>query len=63
MPPYSHAAGNRGFLPVETLLWQNVDKLSTKVKKPAKATLVSKPAEPKASPKASKSNIDILVED
>ena len=48
---------------IETLLWQNVDKLSTKVKKPAKATLVSKPAEPKAAPKASKSNIDILVED
>ncbi len=48
---------------IETLLWQNVDKLSTKVKKPAKATLVSKPVEPKAAPKASKSNIDILVED
>ena len=49
---------------IETLLWQNIDKLSTRVKKPAKATLISKPAaEPKASSKASKSNIDILVED
>ena len=50
---------------IETLLWQNIDKLSTRVKKPAKATLVSKPAtETKATPaKSSKSNIDILVED
>ncbi len=49
---------------IETLLWQNIDKLSTRVKKPAKATLISKPAaEPKASSKATKSNIDILVED
>lgn len=49
---------------IETLLWQNIDKLSTRAKKPAKATLVSKPAaEPKAPAKTSKSNIDILVED
>lgn len=49
---------------IETLLWQNIDKLSTRVKKPAKATLVSKPAtEAKAPAKSSKSNIDILVED
>ena len=50
---------------IEALLWENVDKLSNKVKKPAKATLVSKPAaEAKAAPaKNSKSNIDILVED
>ena len=50
---------------IEKLLWENVDKLSPKPKKPAKATLVSKPAtEPKAAPaKSSKSNIDILVED
>ncbi|MBR2715133.1 MAG: recombinase RecA [Ruminococcus sp.] len=53
---------------IETLLWQNVDKLSTRVKKPAKATLVT-PAKPaaketqKAAAKSSKSNIDILVED
>ena len=50
---------------IEKLLWENIDKLSPKPKKPAKATLVSK-AEPKAEPKAaksSKSNIDILVED
>ena len=50
---------------IEKLLWDNIDKLSPKPKKPAKATLVSK-AEPKAEPKAaksSKSNIDILVED
>ncbi len=49
---------------IETLLWQNIDKLSTRVKKPAKATLVSKPAaEAKTTAKSSKSNIDILVED
>ncbi len=54
---------------IEDLLWQNIDKLSTRVKKPAKATLIQKPvaAEPKtsakASAKSSKSNIDILVED
>ncbi|MBQ8859858.1 MAG: recombinase RecA [Ruminococcus sp.] len=53
---------------IEDLLWQNIDKLSTKVKKPAKATLISKPAaETKATAKtpakSSKSNIDILVED
>ena len=49
---------------IETLLWENVDKLSPKSKKPAKATLVSKPAtEAKAPAKSSKSNIDILVED
>ncbi len=50
---------------IETLLWQNIDKLSTRVKKPAKATLVTpaKPAEKAAPAKASKSNIDILVED
>ena len=51
---------------IEKLLWENVDKLSPRPKKPAKATLVSK-AEPKAEPKttakSSKSNIDILVED
>ena len=50
---------------IEKLLWENIDKLSPKPKKPAKATLVSK-AETKAEPKAtksSKSNIDILVED
>lgn len=54
---------------IEDLLWQNIDKLSNKVKKPAKATLISKPAaskpaETKSAPaKSSKSNIDILVED
>ena len=53
---------------IEKLLWENVDKLSPKPKKPAKATLMSKSEdkdEPKASAKAksSKSNIDILVED
>ncbi|MBE6824641.1 MAG: recombinase RecA [Ruminococcaceae bacterium] len=48
---------------IETLLWQNIDKLSTRVKKPAKATLISKPAESKPAAKGSKSNIDILVED
>lgn len=53
---------------IETLLWQNIDKLSTRVKKPAKATLVSpakapEKAQSKSSSKSSKSNIDILVED
>ncbi len=48
---------------IEKLLWENIDKLSPKPKKPAKATLVSKSAETKAPAKASKSNIDILVED
>lgn len=47
---------------IETLLWQNIDKLSTKVKKPAKATLVTPKAESKPTSSA-KSNIDILVED
>ncbi len=52
---------------IEALLWQNIDKLSPKTKKPAKATLIDKTA-PKAEPsktsaKGSKSNIDILVED
>ena len=49
---------------IETLLWQNIDRLTTKTKKPAKSTLVSKPAsEPKPAAKTAKSNIDILVED
>ncbi len=51
---------------IEKLLWENVDRLSPKAKKPAKSTLVSKAepkAEPKSSAKSSKSNIDILVED
>ena len=48
---------------IEKLLWENIDKLSPKPKKPAKATLVNKPADTKAPAKASKSNIDILVED
>ena len=50
---------------IEALLWQNIDKLSSRAKKPAKATLVSKPStEAKTTPaKSSKSNIDILVED
>lgn len=47
---------------IETLLWQNIDKLSTKVKKPAKATLITPKAESKGANSA-KSNIDILVED
>ena len=49
---------------IETLLWQNIDKLSTRVKKPAKATPVVAPKTTEKAPaKASKSNIDILVED
>ncbi len=49
---------------IESLLWENIDKLSNRPKKPAKATLVTPAkAEPKAEPKSSKSNIDILVED
>ncbi len=51
---------------IEKLLWENLDKLSPKPKKPAKATILPKPAEKaatKASAKSSKSNIDILVED
>ncbi len=49
---------------IETLLWQNIDKLSTRAKKPAKATAVVAPkAAEKAPAKATKSNIDILVED
>ena len=48
---------------IETLLWQNIDKLSPKAKKPAKATPVSKPVEEKPAAKTAKSNIDILVED
>ncbi len=52
---------------IEALLWQNIDKLSPKSKKPAKATLINKTAaktEPaKTAAKGSKSNIDILVED
>ncbi len=47
---------------IEKLLWENLDKLSPKPKKPAKATILPKPAE-KAAAKSSKSNIDILVED
>ena len=51
---------------IEKLLWENLDKLSPKPKKPAKATILPKPAEKaaaKTSAKSSKSNIDILVED
>ena len=47
---------------IEKQLWENLDKLSPKPKKPAKATILPKPAE-KAATKSSKSNIDILVED
>lgn len=48
---------------IETLLWQNIDKLSTKVKKPAKATLVTPPKAESKVASSAKSNIDILVED
>ncbi|MDO4747711.1 MAG: recombinase RecA [Eubacteriales bacterium] len=50
---------------IETLLWQNIDKLSTRAKKPAKTAVVAPAAkaEAKTTTKASKSNIDILVED
>lgn len=48
---------------IEKLLWENIDKLSPKPKKPAKATPVSAPAEAKPTAKSSKANIDILVED
>ena len=48
---------------IETLLWQNIDKLSPKAKKPAKATAVATPVEAKPAAKSAKTNIDILVED
>ncbi|MBQ6625967.1 MAG: recombinase RecA [Ruminococcus sp.] len=48
---------------IESLLWENIDKLSPRPKKPAKATLVSKPEAKAPSSKSAKSNIDILVED
>lgn len=47
---------------IEKLLWENLDKLGPKPKKPAKSTVLPKPAE-KTAAKSSKSSIDILVED
>lgn len=49
---------------IEAKLWENIDKLSTKVSKPAKGAAV-KPVEtaPAEAPKAKGAKIDILVED
>lgn len=49
---------------IEAKLWENIDKLSTKVSKPAKGA-AAKPVEdaPAEAPKAKGAKIDILVED